>query len=91
MPLRVEFYGMARQWSGLREVGIEPAGGQMTLAAALAGLAGAVPRFGEKCLVGGCLHPALVANLDGQQFVTDPATPIRNGQALLILSADAGG
>jgi hypothetical protein len=90
MALRVEFYGMARQWSGVSEVGLEPAD-EMTLASALADIACAVPRFGERCLVAGQLHPALAANVDGQRFVTDPATPLGDGQSLLILSADAGG
>ena len=82
---------MARQWSGVSDVRIEPAAGEVTLGSALACIAGALPPFAERCLVGGRLHPALSANLDGQRFIADPATPIRSGQALLILSADAGG
>jgi molybdopterin converting factor small subunit len=37
------------------------------------------------------LHPAFVANLNGDRFVTDPGTPLRAGDNVLILSADAGG
>jgi hypothetical protein len=32
-----------------------------------------------------------VANLNGDQFVTDPHTPLRADDFVLILSADAGG
>jgi molybdopterin converting factor small subunit len=35
--------------------------------------------------------PSLTMNLDGQRFVKDLATPVRDGQSVLILSADAGG
>jgi hypothetical protein len=91
MPLRVEFYGMARQWSGASEVGVELSASEVTLHSALGCIARAVPRFSELCLVEGRLHPSLAANLDGQRFVADPATLIRDGQSLLILSADAGG
>jgi len=37
------------------------------------------------------LHPAFVANLNGDRFVTDPETPLRTSDSVLILSADAGG
>jgi molybdopterin converting factor small subunit len=32
-----------------------------------------------------------MANLNGQRFVTDPATALKPGDAILILSTDAGG
>ncbi len=91
MPLRVEFYGMARQWSGLSEVQVDLSSPEVTLRETLKSVAGGWPRFGERCLVAGLLHPSLAANLDGERFVADPATLIRDGQSLLILSADAGG
>ena len=37
------------------------------------------------------LHPAFVANLNGDRFVSDPATPLGDDDCVLILSADAGG
>ena len=37
------------------------------------------------------LHPSIVANLNGDAFISDLATPLAEGDHLLILSADAGG
>ena len=91
MPLRVEFYGLARQWAGVSEVAVDLAPGEVRFASALQLVARAVPRFAEHCLVSNRLHAALAANLDGERFIVDPTTPIRDGQSLLILSADAGG
>jgi molybdopterin converting factor small subunit len=37
------------------------------------------------------LHPSLAANLNGDRFIRDPATPLGDDDRVLILSADAGG
>jgi molybdopterin converting factor small subunit len=37
------------------------------------------------------MQPSLVANLNGDQFVRDPRTRLKEGDSVLILSADAGG
>jgi molybdopterin converting factor small subunit len=37
------------------------------------------------------LHPSLVANLNGDRFISDPATPLGDSDRVLILSADVGG
>ena len=37
------------------------------------------------------LRPSFVANLNGDQFVSDPRTHLSDGDSVLILSADAGG
>lgn len=61
-----------------------------TLGQLLADLAARVPSLGE--LIGaGQLHPAFVANLNGDRFVSDPQTPLSENDCVLILSADAGG
>lgn len=91
MLLRVEFYGIARQRAGTPHVQLDLVGGETSLAEAMRQLAHLLPSFGSECLANGRLHPALSANLGGERFVSDPATPIRDGQSLLILSADAGG
>jgi molybdopterin converting factor small subunit len=49
-----------------------------------------MPSLGE-IIVADRLHPAFVANLNGDRFVCDPRTPLTGGDAILILSADAGG
>lgn len=90
MPVRIEFYGIARQRAGVASVEIDSKL-QTTLAETLAQLARKLPTFGQNCLIDGRLAPALAANLNGERFVSDPATPLTDGQCLLILSADAGG
>lgn len=91
MLLRVEFYGIARQRAGVPHVELELPGRWTTLAGILQRLADELPDFSRECLASGHLHPTLSANLAGQRFISDPATVIESGQALLILSADAGG
>lgn len=91
MPIRVEFYGIARQRAGRARLELDSPRPATTLALVLAEIARQLPEFGAECLAAGRLQATLAANLDGQQFISDPATPIRDGQCLLILSADAGG
>ncbi len=91
MKVRVEFYGIARQRAGVDRLEVALADGEATLTIILRQIGETFPGFGKHCLDGGCLHPSLAANLDGERFVTDPETIVRDGQSLLILSADAGG
>jgi len=62
-----------------------------TLGTVVNELAAKLPEFGRECIAHGQLAASLTANLDGKRFISDPATPIGDGQSLLILSADAGG
>ena len=39
----------------------------------------------------GQVHPAYRLCLNGDRFVTDPATPLREGDTLLLFAADVGG
>lgn len=92
MAIRVELYGLARQRAGTNEVQVQGAAREATLHEVLSLVAEAAPGLsGSGLVVDGQLHPTLSANLDGERFVSDAATPIRDGQCLLILSADAGG
>jgi len=82
----VEFFGIPRQRAGRAELQVA-AGTVADLLAAVVqacpGLAGVV-RDGR-------LGPHYLLSLDGRQFVSDPATVLRPGERLLLLSADAGG
>jgi molybdopterin converting factor small subunit len=91
MAVRVEFFGIARQRAGTSQLALDLSGEEITFGAVLERLAGALPNFAGECLAGDRLQPSLAANLDGRQFISDPAATIRDGQCLLILSADAGG
>jgi sulfur-carrier protein len=91
MAIRVEFYGIARQRAGVSSLEVGLTGDSMRLADLFQELAHLLPRFGEECIADGRLRAALGANVDGVRFVSDPQTPIRDGECLLIVSADAGG
>ena len=82
----VEFLGVPRERAGLAELQIDAD----TLGGLLGALTERVPALAD-FITGNRLHPAFVANLNGDRFVTDPATPLREGDCVLILSADAGG
>ena len=82
----VEFFGVPRQRAGISELEVQAD----TLGRLLGTLAGQIPSLGELIDVDR-LYPAFVANLNGDQFVSDPATPLKEGDCVLILSADAGG
>ena len=61
-----------------------------TLGQLLGTLAARLPSLAE-LIARDRLHPAFVANLNGDRFVSDPATPLGDDDRVLILSADAGG
>jgi len=82
----VEFLGIPRQRAGLSELEVEAS----TLGQLLDTLAVQCPALNELMSADG-LHPSIVANLNGDQFVSDLKTPLAENDRLLILSADAGG
>lgn len=85
--IRVEFFGIPRQRAGLAETNLQAD----TLGQALDLLARQFPALGEACLLEGRLREGFLANINGQQFTRDPAAPLAEGDAVLILSADVGG
>ena len=82
----VEFLGVPRQRAGVAEMVVEA----RTLGQLLEALAGRLPALSE-VIVGDRLHPSFAANLNGDEFINDPATPLGADDCVLILSADAGG
>ncbi|MGE0610112.1 MAG: MoaD/ThiS family protein [Pirellulales bacterium] len=87
MSIQVEFFGIPRQRAGVASATV--AGD--SLRQVLAELATRFPALAETCLLPSRLRPGYLANLNGQRFLSDPDTPLQSGDALLILSADAGG
>ena len=88
--MQVEFFGLPRERAGVSALEIRAS----TLGQLLKNLAAQIPAMGEFISANGQgarLHPVFVANLNGDRFVTDPETPLRYEDHLLILSADAGG
>jgi molybdopterin converting factor small subunit len=84
--MHVEFLGIPRERTGVSELELEA----RTLGEAVTQLAARFPRFGD-LVSDGRLHASIAANLNTDQFVSDPYTPLRDDDRLLILSADAGG
>jgi molybdopterin converting factor small subunit len=84
--MQVEFFGLPRQRSGISELEVQAD----TLGQLLSTLATQIPSLSEVISVNR-LQPAFVANLNGDQFVSDPETPLAENDCVLILSADAGG
>ena len=84
--MRVEFLGLPRERAGIAELELQAD----TLGQLLATLAIRFPSLGE-FITGDHLCSSFVANLNGDQFVSDPLTRFRDDDCVLILSADAGG
>jgi molybdopterin converting factor small subunit len=84
--MHVEFLGVSRQRAGISALEVQAD----TLGQLLGVLSAQIPLLGELISVDR-LHPAFVANLNGDQFVSDPETPLVESDCVLILSADAGG
>jgi molybdopterin converting factor small subunit len=84
--MHVEFLGVPRQRAGISELEVHA----HTLGQLLETLATQIPPLGEFIAVDR-LHSSFIANLNGDQFISDPATPLVRDDHVLILSADAGG
>ncbi len=87
MPIQVELFGIPRQRAGASEVELDA----QDLGTLLVKLGDRFPQLEHVCVEGGRLKQGYLANLNGRQFVSDPETILSNGDAVLILSADAGG
>jgi molybdopterin converting factor small subunit len=87
MSIEVELFGIPRSRAGVTRSEVEGT----TLGELLANLVARYPGLSPDCIVGERLRDGYVANLNGARFVRDPATMLAAGDAVLILSADAGG
>ena len=77
---------MPRERAGVAEIELQAD----TLGQLLLALAARFPSLGE-LITTDRLPPSVVANLNGDRFVSDPGTRLTDGDSVLILSADAGG
>jgi len=89
LMIHIELHGVPRLRVGTARLTVEGA----SIAEALAALARACPALAEHLIKpnGGGLHPAYRLSLNGDRFVSDPATPLADGDTLLLLAADVGG
>jgi len=84
--MHVEFLGVSRERAGVAEMDVEA----KTLGGLLETLATRMPGLAELIAVDR-LHSSLAASLNGDRFISDPETPLRDEDRVLILSADVGG
>jgi molybdopterin converting factor small subunit len=82
----VEFLGIPRERAGISELELEAA----TLGQLVSALATRCPGLRE-LITHDRLHPSIAANLNGDEFVSDPSRRLVPEDRLIILSADAGG
>jgi molybdopterin converting factor small subunit len=85
--MRVEFLGLSRERAGVAELELRAE----TLGQLLTTLRTKFAPSLDPVISGDRLAPSFVANLNGNQFVSDPGTRLRDSDCVLILSADAGG
>jgi molybdopterin converting factor small subunit len=84
--MHVEFLGIPRERAGVADLEVEA----RTLGDVFDALIDRFPRLRE-LITGGELHPSVVANLNGDEFVKDRGRQLADNDRLLILSADVGG
>ena len=84
--MHVEFLAIPRRLAGVSEVEVEAE----TLGHLLKSLAEQFPSLG-RYILSDRLHPAFIANLNGNEFVRDPNTVLHKDDHVLILTADGGG
>ena len=87
MSVTVEFFGIARRRAGVERLDVEAA----TLGEALDKAAERLPDWADACVREGRLARTFLASRNGNAFITERGEPLRDGDSLLILSADVGG
>ena len=82
----IELFGVPRLRAGIARRNVAAT----TVGSALMALVGEFPAL-DDLLRYGEIHPAYRLSLNGERFVTDLDTALREGDSLLLLSADVGG
>jgi molybdopterin converting factor small subunit len=87
MTVTLEFFGLARHWTGRSSLCVEA----RTLGDALRAASAELPQLIPHCILDGHLQPGFLANINSERFTTDIASLLEPGDAVLILSSDVGG
>jgi molybdopterin converting factor small subunit len=85
--IEIEFYGVPRLRAGKSRLRLEA----RSIGQALREVARTCPGLNDSVLQDGGIQPAYKLSLNGDRFVSDPQTPLTEGDTLLLLSADVGG
>jgi molybdopterin converting factor small subunit len=83
----IELYGVPRLRAGVGEVAVTAA----TVREALRELERNCPGLAGLLGPGGRLAPQYLLSIDGREFVAELSRPVRAGERLVLLTADAGG
>ena len=83
----IELYGVPRFRAGVARLAVEAG----SVGEALGALGRECPALIGTVLEGERVNPAYRLNVNGERFVSDPAAPLADGDALILLSADVGG
>lgn len=87
MKIEVELFGIPRSRAGVERTTAAGA----CLGDVLADLGSRFPALAAACIDGRTLRSGFTANLKGERFTTQPETPLRDGDTVLLMSLDAGG
>jgi len=85
--MRIELFGIARARAGTDVVDVDAA----SLGDAIRALAEACPGLVPEVVREGRVTDGFLVSMNGERFVTDPETPLRADDALLLLGAQMGG
>jgi molybdopterin converting factor small subunit len=85
--LTIELFGVPRIRAGSPSVTLSAS----CVGEALRELARICPTLDGSVVRDGAIHPAYRLSLNGERFVSDLATPLADGDVLLLMSADVGG
>jgi sulfur-carrier protein len=85
--IAIELYGVARLRAATDLVRVEAS----SIGQALRELARVCPALEGSVLDRGTIGPVYRLSLNSDRFVSDPETPLDDGDVLLLVSADAGG
>lgn len=91
MTIVVEFFGIPRLRAGVERAEVLPGHESAALSEVLRDVGEQFPDFAAACMTNRRLRTGFIASIDGQCFVQDDDVVVDRQQAVLILSADAGG
>jgi molybdopterin converting factor small subunit len=87
MTIAIELFGVPRLRAGVGRLEVEAG----RVGEALRRLAEACPALAGSVIEGERVGRTYRLSLNGERFVDDPATPLAEGDALILLAADVGG
>jgi molybdopterin converting factor small subunit len=96
MRIVVELFGLPRHRAGVSELLVELDKNSPSLADLVASLAESLPGLQPDCIILNSqgvweFTPHVVGNLNGERFIRQGNEVFREGDRLLVLSADVGG